>query len=434
MKRRSALRVLENAEHQRERGCSAASRNIRVAYALGRPARARPSMPRASRRIRPPAMAASGSRPSETARSTPCCARPAAGTRKMPNGRSSRSPSPICSPTFERRCAERTVKDSWPRRLGGDLRGDPAARRIPREGPPCLRDARMPGDWIVISAITSKHAAGFVEVVATLGGKRVAGNRGAPLPRSIGRISRRPLRFRHRSRSTRRSMTAHPISSAGDQGGRRELLSRSLSSPPPHGGGAAPDAAPIEYDRPADHAEDDRADPVARAQTNRLSPWQVAGSGGLPRAVSDATGGAHSRAPTGDRCIVAKARAAGSGDRGGCARASALGRGGRCDALARHDQHDSGPAPHGRGVTDGAECRNIDRHGEPLSTSCCVGPTNLGRQRSASSRSMPVSTPIERPSRAGRPHRGLCTQRRGTGGSSWSSGPAESVKAPAAAA
>ncbi|MFC2253525.1 hypothetical protein ACETRX_28065 [Labrys portucalensis] len=75
---------------------------------------------------------------------------------------------------FERRCAERTIKDSWPDAwevifgtvlLPGESR-EKDRRAFERE---------HAADWIVISAITSDQQAGFVEVVATLGGKRGPG-------------------------------------------------------------------------------------------------------------------------------------------------------------------------------------------------------------------------------------------------------------------
>lgn len=72
---------------------------------------------------------------------------------------------------FERRCAERTVKDSWPdawEAIFGTI-------LLPGESHEKDRrafEAAHARDWIVTSAITSQHEPGFVEVVATLGGKR----------------------------------------------------------------------------------------------------------------------------------------------------------------------------------------------------------------------------------------------------------------------
>jgi hypothetical protein len=75
---------------------------------------------------------------------------------------------------FERRCAERTIKDSWPDAW------ETIFRTILQPGESYEKDRRAfeqayARDWIVVSAITSKHAPGFVETVATPGGKRGPG-------------------------------------------------------------------------------------------------------------------------------------------------------------------------------------------------------------------------------------------------------------------
>lgn len=75
---------------------------------------------------------------------------------------------------FERRCAERSVKDSFPdawESITGTLLQPGESRR---------KDERAfyrnhAGDWIVISAIRSDQHPGFTEVVATRGGKRERG-------------------------------------------------------------------------------------------------------------------------------------------------------------------------------------------------------------------------------------------------------------------
>lgn len=75
---------------------------------------------------------------------------------------------------FERRCAERTVKDSWPdawEALFGTILQPGESREKDRRA---FEHAHA-RDWVVASAITSKHQPGFVEVVATLGGKRGPG-------------------------------------------------------------------------------------------------------------------------------------------------------------------------------------------------------------------------------------------------------------------
>jgi hypothetical protein len=75
---------------------------------------------------------------------------------------------------FERRCAERTIKDSWPDAW------ETIFGAILKPGESYEKDRRAfeqahARDWIVVSAITSKHAPGFVEIVATPGGKRGPG-------------------------------------------------------------------------------------------------------------------------------------------------------------------------------------------------------------------------------------------------------------------
>ena len=75
---------------------------------------------------------------------------------------------------FERRCAERTVKDSWPdawEAIFGTILMPGESREKDRRA----FEAAHANDWVVASAITSKHEPGFVEVVATLGGKREPG-------------------------------------------------------------------------------------------------------------------------------------------------------------------------------------------------------------------------------------------------------------------
>lgn len=75
---------------------------------------------------------------------------------------------------FERRCAERTIKDSWPDAW------EAIFGRILAPGESRLKDQRVfdaehANDWIVVSAITSEQQKGFVECVATPGGKRGSG-------------------------------------------------------------------------------------------------------------------------------------------------------------------------------------------------------------------------------------------------------------------
>lgn len=75
---------------------------------------------------------------------------------------------------FERRCAERTIKDSWPDAW------EAIFSTILRPGESREKDRRAferehTNDWIAVSAITSDHEKGFVEAIATPGGKRGEG-------------------------------------------------------------------------------------------------------------------------------------------------------------------------------------------------------------------------------------------------------------------
>jgi len=75
--------------------------------------------------------------------------------------------------SFERRSAKRTLKDGWPDAweaiTGTVLLPGESYEKDRREF-----ERRNAGDWVVISAISSRSCAGMVEVVATLGGKREA--------------------------------------------------------------------------------------------------------------------------------------------------------------------------------------------------------------------------------------------------------------------
>lgn len=75
---------------------------------------------------------------------------------------------------FERRCAEQTLKDSWPdawEAIFGTVLRPGESREKDRRA----FEARHAGDWVVVSAIRSQHHDGFVEVIATLGGGRGEG-------------------------------------------------------------------------------------------------------------------------------------------------------------------------------------------------------------------------------------------------------------------
>lgn len=75
---------------------------------------------------------------------------------------------------YERRCAEQTIKDSFPdawEAISGTV-------LEPRESWTKDRrafEAKHANDWIVVSAITSEQHKGFVECLATPGGKRAPG-------------------------------------------------------------------------------------------------------------------------------------------------------------------------------------------------------------------------------------------------------------------
>lgn len=76
--------------------------------------------------------------------------------------------------SFERRCAERTIKDSWPDAW------ETISGTILQPGESHEKDRRAfvkahAQNCIVVSAIISKHVGGFVETVATPGGKRGPG-------------------------------------------------------------------------------------------------------------------------------------------------------------------------------------------------------------------------------------------------------------------
>ena len=75
---------------------------------------------------------------------------------------------------FERRCAERTIKDSWPD-AWETIFGTVLAPGESYEKDRRSFELTHANDWIVISAITPGHSKGFVECVATLGGRRGAG-------------------------------------------------------------------------------------------------------------------------------------------------------------------------------------------------------------------------------------------------------------------
>jgi hypothetical protein len=76
--------------------------------------------------------------------------------------------------SFERRCAEHTMKDSFPDAW------EAITGKVLQPGESRKKDERAffekhANDWIVVSAIRSDHQSGFTEVIATPGGKRGPG-------------------------------------------------------------------------------------------------------------------------------------------------------------------------------------------------------------------------------------------------------------------
>lgn len=76
--------------------------------------------------------------------------------------------------SLERQHAERTIKDSWPdawEAIFGTILGPGESRTKDQR----TFETEHATDWIVVSAITSDQQKGFVECIATPGGKRGAG-------------------------------------------------------------------------------------------------------------------------------------------------------------------------------------------------------------------------------------------------------------------
>lgn len=76
--------------------------------------------------------------------------------------------------SLERRHAERTIKDFWPdawEAIFGTILGPGESRTKDQR----TFETEHANDWIVVSAITSDQQKGFVECIATKGGKRGAG-------------------------------------------------------------------------------------------------------------------------------------------------------------------------------------------------------------------------------------------------------------------
>jgi hypothetical protein len=78
---------------------------------------------------------------------------------------------PALFTTYERRCADETIQNSWPEfweQIHGRTLGPGESLAKDRSE----FDRLHAGDWVVISAIQSRHHAGMTEVIATIGGCR----------------------------------------------------------------------------------------------------------------------------------------------------------------------------------------------------------------------------------------------------------------------
>lgn len=78
---------------------------------------------------------------------------------------------PALFTNYERRCADETIRNAWPEfweRIHGRTLGPGESLSKDRTEFERLHA----GDWIVISAIQSRHHAGMTEVIATIGGRR----------------------------------------------------------------------------------------------------------------------------------------------------------------------------------------------------------------------------------------------------------------------
>ncbi|MHC2303466.1 DUF7007 domain-containing protein [Rhizobium mongolense] len=74
---------------------------------------------------------------------------------------------------YERKCADRTIRDIWPDAWEAIFRR-PLAPGESHEKDRRAFERAHAGDWIVISALRSHHHPGMTEVIATIGGVRAA--------------------------------------------------------------------------------------------------------------------------------------------------------------------------------------------------------------------------------------------------------------------
>lgn len=81
---------------------------------------------------------------------------------------------PLLFTAFERRCAEQTIKDSFPNEWE-TIFGTILAPGESRTKDKWAFETEHASDWVVVSATTSKHQQGFIECVALLGGRHLPG-------------------------------------------------------------------------------------------------------------------------------------------------------------------------------------------------------------------------------------------------------------------
>ncbi|APO70012.1 hypothetical protein IE4872_PB00142 (plasmid) [Rhizobium gallicum] len=215
--------------------------------------------------------------------------------------------------TYERKCADKTIRDRWPD-AWETIFGRPLA-----PGESYERDAQAfarqhADDRIVTAALRSDQHPGMTEVIAAIG----AGV--ASLRRSAAFWSRATsIRSAASASSSMRRgmppMRVLPASLLG-AGGRRNVQFRATRRAVYQNGiGTAADAAPARSDRPADHATHDHNHSPARSPSLRISSRQGAGARRLPRTLPVQSGSDHRRASAGNRCAVEETRPTGFGNR-----------------------------------------------------------------------------------------------------------------------
>ena len=210
---------------------------------------------------------------------------------------------------LEHRHAERALKDAWPdawETIFGTILGPGDSLTKDKRA----FDATHANDWIVVSAITSVQQAGFVECVATLGGKRGSEERRFLVPSAEYKFDR----FGFVIDPDRHAVHAGPSSFVGWQG-RHDPCTRTAPRALPHAGRAPANSASTGSGRPPDHAAHDRTDPWSAPATQPLSSPKGTRRERVPRELSRPACRADGGAPAGNRRPVAQAGSAGAGDR-----------------------------------------------------------------------------------------------------------------------